>query len=338
LNKIKRSTKIILPIILILVGIVILISNILYYPLSLPNVITSENSQWIQSSSYIFYIIFVSSIVIEIIAFRKTINLLALKYKEPRYKSTNIPSTLSTSFPSNASSSTISKSNPLSHKDKEYLPISLWKILFNMITDKSSSFFFLPITITYGLFYALISSTLIIRFDGSITHMSGIEKFPTIIMMQYGPVGYTPSISIYLNDNVGILIIPINIIIILIISTLVGLNVISSIYAIKAYISEKKRTEKTPISPVFNNGAKFLGILGATTSLFTACPTCASFYLFSILSGSLATTIASFTVNYYVLFLSLSIPLLIITPMINSFNIKRMIINNTNQCKIKKKK
>src|SRR6476659_9034669 len=197
-----------------------------------------------------------------------------------------------------------------------------------MITDKSSSFFFLPITITYGLFYALISSTLIIRFDGSITHMSGIEKFPTLIMMQYGPVGYTPSI----------LIIPINIIIILIISTLVGLNVISSIYAIKAYISEKKRTEKTSISPVFNNGAKFLGILGATTSLFTACPTCASFYLFSILSGSLATTIASFTVNYYVLFLSLSIPLLIITPMINSFNIKRMIINNTNQCKIKKKK
>jgi hypothetical protein len=317
-----------LSIILILVGIVILISNILYYPLSLPNVITSENSQWIQSSSYIFYIIFVSSIVIEIIAIRKTINLLALKYKEPGYKSTNIPSTLST----------ISKSNPLSHKDKEYLPISLWKILFNMITDKSSSFFFLPITITYGLFYALISSTLIIRFDGSITHMSGIEKFPTIIMMQYGPVGYTPSISIYLNDNVGILIIPINIIIILIISTLVGLNVISSIYAIKVYISEKKRTEKTSISPVFKNGAKFLGILGATTSLFTACPTCASFYLFSILSGSLATTIASFTVNYYVLFLSLSIPLLIITPMINSFNIKRMIINNTNQCKIKKKK
>jgi len=125
LNKIKRSTKIILPIILILVGIVIIISNILYYPISLPNVITSENSQWIQSSSYIFYIIFVSSIVIEIIAIRKTINLLALKYKEPRYKSTNIPSTLSTSFPSNASSSTISKSNPLSHKDKEYLPISL---------------------------------------------------------------------------------------------------------------------------------------------------------------------------------------------------------------------
>ena len=113
-----------------------------------------------------------------------------------------------------------------------------------MITDKSSSFFFLPITITYGLFYALISSTLIIRFDGSITHMSGIEKFPTIIMMQYGPVGYTPSISIYLNDNVGILIIPINIIIILIISTLVGLNVISSIYAIKAYISEKREQKK----------------------------------------------------------------------------------------------
>jgi hypothetical protein len=151
--------------------------------------------------------------------------------------------------------------------------------------------------------------------------MSGIDKFPTIIMMQYGPIGYAPSISIYLNDNFGILIIPINIIIILIISTLVGLNGVSSVYAIKAYILEKKRKEKTTISPALKNGTKFLSILGATTSLFAVCPTCASFYLFNVLSGSLATAIASFTVNYYVLFLSLSIPLLIITPIVNSFNI-----------------
>ena len=79
-------------------------------------------------------------------------------------------------------------------------------------------------------------------------------------------------------------------------------------------------------------------MLGATTSLFAVCPTCASFYLFNILTGSLATTIASFTVTYYALFLSLSVPLLIITPLINAINIKKMKMNFTGQCKINKKK
>ena len=58
--------------------------------------------------------------------------------------------------------------------------------------------------------------------------------------MQYGPVGYTPALSIYLNDGLGILIIPINLIIIIIISALVGLNAVSSIYAFKTYRLEKK--------------------------------------------------------------------------------------------------
>ena len=65
--------------------------------------------------------------------------------------------------------------------------------------------------------------------------------------MQYGPVGYTPAMSIYLNDNVGILIIPINLITIIIISSLVGLNAVSSVYTFKSYRSEKKRKETADV-------------------------------------------------------------------------------------------
>ena len=112
-----------------------------------------------------------------------------------------------------------------------------------MITDKKSVIFFLPVAISYGLFYAIISSTLIIHLEGGISHISGIEKFPSTIMMQYGPIGYTPAMSIYLNDNIGILIIPINLITIITISTLVGFNAVSSIYTFRSYRSEKKMKE-----------------------------------------------------------------------------------------------
>jgi hypothetical protein len=297
-------------------------------------VITSENSQWIQSSGYLFYIIFVMSIIIEILGIYQMIRSLALKfnnYDNYTYKDSITPSSsLSSYFPHSKQNSSSQDEN------KQQESFTTLKILFNMITDKKSIIFFLPVTVIYGLFYAIISSTLVIRLGGGISHISGIEKFPSIIMMQYGPVGYTPAISIYLNDSLGILIIPINLIIIIIISALVGLNAVSSIFAFKAYRLEKKRKNILEVGSSIKNG-KFLSILGATSSLFAVCPTCASFYLFNILAGSFATTIASFTVNYYALILSLSIPLLIITPFVNALNIKKMKMSVTSQCKIKRK-
>jgi hypothetical protein len=319
-----------------LTGVIILFFDFFYYPLFLPKVITSENSQWIQSSSYIFYTIFVSSIVIEILALRQIIHFLALKFNNFDDESKNRQS-IPPSSTFSSSSSTLSESDSLIHNNRKVESFSIFKILFNMITDKKSNIFFLPATLIYGVFYAIISSTLIIRLEGGISHMAGIEKFPSIIMMQYGPVGYTPTVSVYLNDNMGILIIPINLIILIIISALIGLNVVSSIYACKSYRLEKKRHDVI-VGPVIKNGTKFLSFLGATTSLFAACPTCASFYLFNILAGSLATTIASFTVNYYTLILVLSVPLLIITPIINALNIKKMRLGVTNQCRIDRKK
>jgi hypothetical protein len=348
LSKNKRSIKIIPLTVLILIGIAILISDFLYYPLSLPKIITSENSQWIQISGYIFYLIFITAIAIEILAIKKTIKFLTNNFKnndKDKESKSHILSSLSLPLPSSIPKIESPSSHPESEipsnkaLEKQHQPYSLWKILFNMITDKTSIRFFIPIALSYGFFYAIISSTLIIRMAGGIAHMAGIENFPSIIMMQYGPVGYIPSMSIFLSDNIGILIVPLNLIIIIIVSSLVGLNGVSSIYAFRSYISERKREENIGIRSVAaRNGTKFLSILGATTSLFAACPTCASFYLFSILAGSVATTIASITTTYYILFLSLSIPLLIVSPIVNAFNIKRMIKNSNNQCKMNNKK
>jgi hypothetical protein len=333
LRTIKKSPNVAWPVTLVSVGIAIIIFNVFYYPLSLPKVITSENSSWLQFSGYLFYSLFLIGIIMEITGIHKMIRFWAQKFGnhdkhigKQRTKNSLLHSPLSTStlLPELESflPSVMNKNNS----------VSVWKVFFAMVTEKKSSMFFLPVTLFYGVFYAIISSTLIIRFGGGISQMNGIENFPSVIMMQYGPLGYTPAMSIYLNDTSGILIIPINLITIITISALVGFNAVSSAYAFRLYRSEKKSN-----LTFRNNRTKFLGILGTTTSLFAICPTCASFYLFNVFAGSIATTIASFAVSYYTLFMALSVPLLVFTPFVTAINIKRLKTNSATQCQINRK-
>jgi len=125
-------------------------------------------------------------------------------------------------------------------------------------------------------------------------------------------------------DHVGLLIIPINLVVILLVLALVGINRVFSIYAFK---NHPKRSITTPTS--------ILGVLGATTGLFAACPTCASFYIFSILEGSLAPTISAFTATFYALFICISIPLLFLTPFITVLSIRKMqMVAMSSQCSL----
>ncbi len=334
----KRSDDLTISGILILCGILLFVFNVLLYPLTLPKTINGENSQWIQLSVYIFYTLFTMSIISVIIGIYKIIRTMAYRNDDSIIEN-NSKVIQSTPFflpsPVQSVQSDSSSSKPKNDNNKKN-SVSIWKIFFAMMTDKRLSIFFLLVTFAYGFFYAIVSSTIIIRLDGGgLSHMYGIEEFPFIIMMQYGPSGYTPAISIYLNDNLGIFILPITLTIAIIISALVGFNAVSSIYAFKLY---RLMNKKKDIGE--KNKTKFISIVGTTTGLFTACPTCASLYLFSAFSGSLSTTIASFALSYYALFLLLSIPLLVASPFIIAANIKKMGMdtNSNNQCKVSKKK
>jgi hypothetical protein len=303
--------------ILIMVGIFLFIFNILFYPLMLPKIISSANSQWLELSVYIFYSIYVASITILIIGISRTIRELAHNYHNGfnnKYK-LNL-SRFNRFFFRSLSRSDLTK---CLNRDSKGNSVSICGILFDIIHSKRSLLFFLTSFFVYGLFYVIVSSTLIIRPEGGISHMYGIEKFPYMIMMQYGPLGYTPAISVYLNDILGIFIIPTTLTIIITISGLVGFNVVTSIYAIKMY-----RLENKSKSLQKKNRAKFISVVGTVTGLFAACPSCASLYLFNAFAGSLSTTVASFAVSYYALFLLISIPLLVITPLIIASNIKKM--------------
>jgi hypothetical protein len=78
-----------------------------------------------------------------------------------------------------------------------------------------------------------------------------------------------------------------------------------------------------------------LGALGITTSSFSTWPACTSFYIFSIMAGSLAPTVAAFAVTYYVLLIVVSIPLPLVTPFISALIIHRMMFG---QCSLDNRK
>jgi len=320
-----------ISLIVIITGISTLSINFILYPFLLPKIITEANSQWIEQSSYIFYIVFGLGIGIEIYGIYRILQDLNFKFY-----SKNNEDSLTFKQELIQSPSKLSKTSPFI---MEKQPISIHRIILNMINNKKYFKFFLPITLTYGFLYAIISGSLIIRFEGGISHISGIVDFPSVIMMQYGPIGYVPAIAIYFNDSFGLFIIPLNLIVTIIVSSLVGINAVSSMYAFANYYSLRKRKGNNPSSAFSakDNSPQFIGILGATTSLFAACPTCASFYIFNILSSSLAATISAFTINYYIIFIIISIPLLVLSPIITAFNIKRLINSYSNgQCSIRK--
>jgi hypothetical protein len=122
-----------------------------------------------------------------------------------------------------------------------------------------------------------------------------------------------PKIIVYLTEHVGLQIIPINLVLQVIVSYLVGLN---AAIAISAFTISKK--------------GRGVSTLGAATGLFIACPTCAGTFL-SVFIGTasgIALTIA--LVQLQTLFIGIAIPILLITP----FVMAKKLRNADGSCKI----
>lgn len=107
----------------------------------------------------------------------------------------------------------------------------------------------------------------------NISDIYGVS-IPSLVITSYGPIGYVPTIAAYFTEHIGLLIIPINLIITVVVSALVGLNTVISLYA----FANRPKNKKS--STAATSSSSILGALGASTSLFAACPTCASFYIF----------------------------------------------------------
>jgi hypothetical protein len=183
------------------------------------------------------------------------------------------------------------------HKEKVAIKAKDLSTIIALVTWNSKSRkIFVAVFIGYGIFFSLVSGTLV--------YQPEVRGF--IAPCCDGP-GYMPKIIIYLTDHVGLQIIPINLVLQVIVSYLVGLN---AAIAVSAYSISKK-----------GRGASSIG---AAAGLFIACPTCAGTFLSIFVGTSIALT------QLQTVFIAISIPILLVTPYIMAKKLR----NPDGSCKI----
>ena len=163
-------------------------------------------------------------------------------------------------------------------------------------------------SIMYGIIFGFLSQIFIYE-----NNISFIEQGITIPSVNIVPCcnipGYVPMLTAYLTDHFLVLLIPINIILAITVSVLVGFNVALSLYTLK-FIKMAK------------NKAPFIQSIGLTGGLFVGCPTCAGSIFSALLGISAGTTIATLAL-FQTLFIAITIPALIISPLLMIHRIQR---------------
>ena len=179
--------------------------------------------------------------------------------------------------------------------------------------NSKSKKIFLTTFIGYGIFFALISGTLVYQPEiNFVTHYGAVIPSGFIAPCCDEP-GYMPKIIIYITEHIGLQIIPINLVLQIIVSYLVGLNV--SI-AVTAYSISKK------------GGG--ISTIGAAAGLFIACPTCAGTFLSIFIGTASGIALSVALLQMQTFLIGISIPILIVTPYLMAKKLR----NTDGSCKI----
>jgi len=179
---------------------------------------------------------------------------------------------------------------------------SLMNRLSIMIANRRSARVFVLTALGYGLFFGVVSSTLVFQ-PGVVSSEAYGVRVPSVVpVVCCGAFGQMPQLVVYLTQQIAILIIPSNLILLFAVSWLVGLNAATASYA---YINRPKMA-----------GGKWLTGLGAFIGLFTVCPTCAGFFVMEVLGLGGAVGLALTLSSLQTVFIATSIPVLMITPIL----------------------
>ena len=198
------------------------------------------------------------------------------------------------------------------YKAKISLPdSSISSTIANAINNKRAKRIFMVSAISYGIFFALTSGIIIYKPDINATDY-GFPKPPHIELSPCCDLpGYMPMVLAFFTEHVGLQIIPLNLVLLVAVSFLVGLNFTLAFASLSIARIDKK-----------------LGAFGAVTGLFVGCPTCAG-TAFSMLFGlgASATSVTLFLTSYETqlqsLFIAVSIPILLGTPFIMTRKIRK---------------
>lgn len=172
------------------------------------------------------------------------------------------------------------------------------------LNNKASFRVFVLSALLYGLLFGFLSSSIAYRPSGVLSEGSSVNIPSSLAVLCCGVLGQMPQFVIYLSQQFAILIIPINLILLVTVSWLVGLNAGMGMFAYKNRPN--------------HSGGKWLWGFGAVVGLFTACPSCAGFFLVTMLGLTGAIGLALTLASLQGAFIGVGLPILLITPILTS--------------------
>ncbi len=171
----------------------------------------------------------------------------------------------------------------------------------------------------YAVFYLFVSSVIVYQPTVDFASAYGATSPGWNVVGCCGGYGTVPALIVYLSPqlHLGMQVIPLDLVLATMIPAMVGINASVGYYALK----NRPTGART----------RWFGALGAFVGLFTACPTCAGFFLASMLGGFGATTLALGLAPFQALFISVAIPALAIAPVLTARNIRGFVYSS---CKL----
>ena len=165
----------------------------------------------------------------------------------------------------------------------------------------------------YGIFFSLTSGTLVYQPEVIFSYHYGVMVPSAHVVPCCDAPGYMPKILVYITEHVGLQIIPINLVLQITVSYLVGLNASIAVSAIS--ISRKQ---------------KGFSSIGAATGLFIACPTCVGSFLSIFVGTASGIALSIALTQLQTFFIAVSIPVLLVTP----FILAKKLTNPDGSCSI----
>lgn len=179
---------------------------------------------------------------------------------------------------------------------------SLLGIIGSAVSDRRLLRAAVAATLLYGLLYAFASSIVVYQpgVDFSAAYgATGTTAWSSVPCC--GDVGTVPELIFYLPPvHLAVQLVPLSVLLLFIVPPLVGLNLSIALLSVRRTVAKAT--------------GRWMVACGAAVGLFTACPTCAGFFLAESIGGIGATTLAVALAPYQALFIGISIPLLVLMP------------------------
>lgn len=175
-------------------------------------------------------------------------------------------------------------------------------VIGSALSDKGLARVAVAAALLYGLLYAFASSVVV--YQPSVDFAAAYGAAGTVSWSAIpccGTVGTLPDAVMYLSpDHLAVQLVPLSVLLLFIVPPLVGLNLSIALFSVRRTVAKVT--------------GRWMLACGAAVGLFTACPTCAGFFLAESVGGLGAATLAVALAPYQAVFIGVSIPLLVLMP------------------------